>query len=167
MVAVVLTKVVVKMGGRSFLSRALPLAFAVCLLACSRGNVYVCYHHVPSGGWDKNDTLTYDVPPLPSGRYREEVGLRIDRSYPFTSLSLVVKHIVLPSGYVHYDTLTCRLVDNNGKFRGQGVSLYQHTFHLNTLQLHDGDSLHVSIKHNMKREVMQGVSDVGIRLDRE
>ena len=51
--------------------------------------------------------------------------------------------------------------------RGQGVSYYQQTFHLNTIRLHEGDSLHINIKHNMKREVMLGVSDIGFRIDEE
>ena len=81
--------------------------------------------------------------------------------------ALVVKQTILPSGYVHSDTLVCKLVDESGKFRGQGVSYYQQTFHLNTIRLHEGDSLHINIKHNMKREVMLGVSDIGFRIDEE
>lgn len=146
---------------------SLILAVAVVLVSCNRKNVYVKYQHVPTSGWDKNDTLTYDVSPLKAGRYREEVGVRIARSYPFMSLSLVVKQTILPSGYVHSDTLVCKLVDESGKFRGQGVSYYQQTFHLNTIRLHEGDSLHINIKHNMKREVMLGVSDIGFRIDKE
>ena len=140
---------------------------AVCMVSCNRKNVYIDYLHVPVTGWDKNDTLTYDVSPLKAGKYREVLGVRIDRSYPFMSLSLVVKQTILPSGYVHCDTLNCKLVDENGKFRGQGVSYYQQTFHLNTIRLHEGDSLHINIKHNMKREVMLGVSDIGFRIDKE
>ncbi len=146
---------------------ALMLAVAGGFSSCNRKNVYVGYQHVSTSGWDKNDTLCYDVAPVKAGSYREEVGVRIDRSYPFMTLSLVVKQTVLPSGYVHHDTLNCKLVDENGKFLGQGVSYYQQTFHLNTIRLHEGDSLHINIKHNMKREVMQGVTDIGFRIDRE
>ncbi len=155
------------MRRNDFLIIFFVLAVAVCIISCNRRNVYISYRHVPVSGWDKNDTLTYDVSPLKAGRYREVVGVRIDRSYPFMSLSLVVKQTILPSGYVHRDTLNCKLVDENGKFKGQGISFYQQTFHLNTIRLHEGDSLHINIKHNMKREVMNGVSDIGFRIDKE
>jgi len=155
------------MRRNDFLIIFFVLAVAVCMTSCNRKNVYISYQHVPVSGWDKNDTLTYDVSPLKEGRYREVVGVRITRSYPFMSLSLVVKQTILPSGYVHCDTLNCKLVDENGKFMGQGVSFYQQTFHLNTIRLHEGDSLHINIKHNMKREVMHGVSDIGFRIDEE
>lgn len=155
------------MRRNDFLIIFFVLAVAVCMTSCNRKNVYISYRHVPVSGWDKNDTLTYDVSPLKAGKYREVVGVRIDRSYPFMSLSLVVKQTILPSGYTHYDTLNCKLVDENGKYRGQGISFYQQTFHLNTIRLHDGDSLHINIKHNMKREVMNGVSDIGFRIDKE
>lgn len=143
------------------------LAVAAGLTSCNRKNVYVEYRNVPMKGWDKSDTLTFDLRPQKAGMYREEVGVRIDRSYPFTSLSLVVKQTILPSGYVHNDTLVVKLVDNNGNYLGQGISYYQQTFHLNTIRLHEGDSLHVMIKHNMRRELMDGIANVGFRVDRE
>ena len=154
-------------NSRWMLMIIVALAVMVGLASCDRSNVYVKYHNVPSRGWDRNDTLTFDVSSLKAGFYREEVGIRIDRSYPFMGLSLVVRQTVLPSGYVHTDTLTCKLVDKDGNYRGQGISYYQQTFHLNTIRLHDGDSLHITLRHNMRREVMDGIANVGFRIDRQ
>jgi hypothetical protein len=35
------------------------------------------------------------------------------------------------------------------------------------LQLQEGDSLHVVVRHNMKREILPGIFDVGIKLLKE
>ena len=62
------------------------------------------------------------------------------------------------------DTLSCKLVDADGTVQGEGVSFYQYRFHLCNMKLTQGDSLRVSIRHNMKREILPGIADVGVTL---
>ena len=143
------------------------LAVAIGLASCDRNTIYYHYEHAPIAGWEKNDSLSFDIPPVSAGLYREELGLRIDSDYPFMGLSLVIKQTILPSGYVHRDTLNCNLVDKDGNHKGTGISFYQYNVHVNTLRLQEGDSLHITVRHNMKREIMPGVADIGIRLDRQ
>ena len=40
-------------------------------------------------------------------------------------------------------------------------------FPVNDLQLNKGDSLHICVMHNMKREIMPGIADIGISLTRK
>jgi len=143
------------------------LAVAIGLASCDRKTIYYHYEHAPVEGWEKGDVLSFEVPPVSEGTYREEVGLRIDKSYPFLGLCLVMKQTILPSGYVHLDTLNCNLIDQDGNNKGPGLSYYQYSFHVNTLRLQEGDSLYITVKHNMKREMMPGIADVGIRLDKQ
>jgi len=145
----------------------LVFAAVLGLGSCDRKTAYYHYEHTPLAGWEKSDVLTFDVAPLGAGSYKEEVGVRIDDSFPFMSLSLVVRQTYLPSGYVHSDTVVCNLIDKRGFVKGTGISYYQYLFHINTIRLKDEDSLHITVKHNMKREVMSGISDIGIRLERE
>ena len=147
----------------------LGLIFTVAIgfTSCDRKTIYYHYEHAPVSGWEKNDVLSFYVSPVSEGTYREELGLRIDKSYPFMGLCLVIKQTILPSGYVHSDTLNCKLIDEDGNNKGPGLSYYQYNFHVNTLHLQEGDSLHITVKHNMKREIMPGISDIGIRLDRQ
>lgn len=145
------------------------LAVALMLVAsCSRKTVYSHYEHTPLLGWEKGDTLFFDVRPVSeSGTYREDVGLRLDGLYPFMSLQLTVEQTIQPLGHLRHDTLNCSLIDHGGLAKGDGVSYYQYNFHLTTLELNRGDSLHICVRHNMKREMLQGISDVGISLRRE
>ena len=143
------------------------LAVAMGFVSCDRRTVYFKYRHASVAGWEKNDTLTFDVPPLAAGSYREDLGLRIDDSYPFKGVCFVVKQTFLPSGYVHSDTVNCSLISNDGQKKGAGIGYSQYLFHINTLRVHEGDSLHICIRHNMKREIMPGIVDVGIRLEKQ
>lgn len=145
------------------------LMFAVALLglfpSCNRKTIYNHYEHTPIVGWEKNDTLTFDVSPVrDSGIYYEELRLRTNGQYPFKGLSLVVEQTVLPLAYTHHDTLSCTLVDDNSNVKGKGVTSYQYNFHLTNLRLNKGDSLHICVRHNMKREILRGVADVGLLL---
>jgi gliding motility-associated lipoprotein GldH len=147
------------------------LALAACLTvlmmfsACNNGMVFDHYEHTMLTGWDKIDTLCFPVPRLDrEGLYDVSLGLRVNNVYPFTGLTLLVKQSVSPSGKGRVDTVNCRLRTEQGKVIGQGVSYYQYNFHVSELHLQAGDSLSIKVVHNMKREVLPGISDVGIEV---
>lgn len=138
------------------------------MTACSRRTVYNSYEHTPLSGWEKNDTLIFDISPVSqAGKYYEEVGLRINTLYPFMGLSLVIDQTIYPLAYTHRDTLNCSLIDENATVKGKGVSYYQYNFHLTDVDLNKGDSMHICVRHNMKREILRGIADVGIMLRRK
>jgi len=152
------------------------------LTACKKQTVYNHYEHTPVAGWEKNDTLTFRIGPLKnSDEYIEEVGLRINGNYPFTGLDLIVEQKLLSTNKVaddidpafaafspsRSDTLTCSLIDNRGHAKGRGISHYQYLFHLTNLNMKKGDMLYVAIRHDMKREILPGISDIGIRLSQK
>lgn len=138
---------------------------ATLFAACSTDTVYDSYAHTSVSGWEKNDTLTFNIKPLAfAGTYSQYVGLRMTTAFPFTSISLIVEQQILPKGKLITDTIKCPITDIRGNFLGDGVSSYQYEFPLREVSLHRGDSLHVSIRHNMKREILPGVSDIGLKM---
>ncbi len=139
---------------------------ALCM-ACTEGKVYHHYDHTPIAGWEKVDTLTYNVPALAdSGLYATDLGLRINNSFPFMGLTLIVEQTVYPSHQRLIDTLNCKLMGQDGTAKGQGVSYYQYHFKVSQTLLHQGDSLHITVRHDMKREILPGISDIGIAVNK-
>lgn len=137
----------------------------VAMFSCDNNVVYHSYRHTIITGWEKNDTLSYSVPPLREpGRYRQSVGLRINNTYPFTSITLVVKQDIFPGKRSKTDTIKCQFSDAKGYRTGHGVNYYQYDFPLKDIDLRRGDSLQISIQHAMKREMLPGISDVGIKI---
>lgn len=139
---------------------------AVAMLASCTGNVvYDHYEHTPLAGWDKLDVLTFSVPRLShAGVCATTLGLRINGSYPYQGLTLIVDQKVLPSGVTTSDTINCTIFDDNGTVKGQGVTYYQYHYRVSERQLNEGDSLQITVRHDMRREVMPGISDVGIKI---
>lgn len=138
------------------------------LAACNRRLVYDKYQSTPVAGWEKNDTLSFSISPVDStASYEARLGLRVTDAYPFTALTLIVEQHVYPGGEVRVDTVQCQLADGRGNATGKGLSYHQYQFPVATVQLQHGDSIHVRVRHDMKREILPGVSDVGMSLRRE
>lgn len=143
---------------------AVTMAVAV-VAACTDGTVYHSYRHVRPAGWEKSDTLCFSVPRVKrGGRYSETVGLRTNGAFPFMSITLMVEQVVVPGNKVKTGMIKCELTDRNGNVKGYGVSSYQYEFKLADVNLNPGDSLNIRIWHNMKRETLSGISDVGVKI---
>lgn len=148
-------------------NKIIVILFAVALAStsCNRRTIFSHYEHTPTSGWEANDSLTFSLSPVRhDGLYEETVGLRISSAYPFMGLTLVVDQKVIPSGIRHLDTIHAHLINRDGTIQGHGISYFQYEFQLRRLQLNANDSLHFCIRHNMKREILPGVSDVGITI---
>ncbi len=146
----------------------LTVCLGMVLASCQDHIVYSHYESTSIKGWERNDTLSFDISPIQrTGNYEEAVGLRINGEYPFRSLNLIVKQMVAPSGKTYTDTLECHLVDELGHAHGNGINHIQYLFPLMTLKLDKDEALHVSIHHCMKREILPGILDVGLQLSRQ
>lgn len=138
---------------------------ALATLSACDSKVYDTYHHTPLAGWEKNDTLYYDVPRITrAGIYELTLGVRTNNAFPFMAITLIVDQTILPSRQTVSDTLDCQLVKSGGTYKEGGINYYEYTTHVRTLSLAPQDSLHITVRHDMKRDILPGVSDVGIAL---
>jgi gliding motility-associated lipoprotein GldH len=137
----------------------------VALCGCQQQVAYHGFRHIYEPGWDKTDTLHFDVSPVArDGNYRLDAELRIDKDFPFKQLTIEVEQTVYPSKEMFHHKIDCNLVSETGVIEGDGISYFQYQFFVQGLSLHQGDSVHISLTHNMKREIMPGISDVGVKL---
>ena len=154
------------MNRQIFVLLIILVTVASTLVSCNRSTIYSHYCHTSVVGWDKSDTLTFEVSPLKSdAELKSIIGIRVNDKYPFKALCLIVEQTIYPDKVVKSDTINCRLFEDDGKSRGRGVSCYQHVLHYNTHRLMKGDSLSIRVHHNMKREILPGISDIGITLE--
>ena len=152
------------MHNKSLILTGLFLA-TILLAACHEPTVYFHFEHTPENGWEKSDVLDFGISPMTQeGAYQEELALRISAGYPFMRLNLIVDQTIVPSGEVSRDTVDCKLTDELGNITGKGIGQYQYFFPIKPLHLQKGDSIHISIRHNMRREILPGITDVGIRV---
>lgn len=144
------------------------LAAAALLLltaSCEQRTVLHAYKPTAIEGWEKNDSLIFPVDSLPrTGRYNLMLGLRTTSAYPYQEVWIIVDTRLRQPRFEHSDTLHCQLVNAKGDIRGRGVSTYQYDFPLDAKYLLRGQRGQIRIHHMMKREILPGISDVGIEI---
>jgi gliding motility-associated lipoprotein GldH len=146
--------------------RLLAIAAVLVLYSsCDRQTLYHHYEPTSRDGWERSDTLLFTVTKAQKRAVvQREVELRVTKAYPFKNLHLVVEQTTLPQHQFRRDTINCMLTTSDGRIIGDGISLYQYRFPLSDISLNEGDSLCIHVSHDMKREILHGISDIGIRL---
>ena len=148
-----------------WLCLAFLITVALVTASCDRKTIYHHYEHTSLTGWEKGDTLFFSPKRMTqTAVIQRDVELRISDNYPFRSLNLIIEQTTLPSCHIRRDTLDCQFMTPDGKILGQGITLYQYRFRLPEVSLNEGDSLSISIYHNMRREILSGIADIGVRL---
>ncbi len=147
------------------------LSLCAVLASCREGRTAAFeYRPVPVEGWEAGDTLHFRVDTIrQGGSYRLSIGVRTSaaKPYPFRSIWLLIcQHRHNPEAFTR-DTLECRLANERGDALGNGTSLYTSTAAWQTVQLPEGSSADITVNHIMRRDMLQGVTDVGIKLERE
>ncbi len=145
--------------------------YCVCIvmgfISCDTNTPYYHYAHTPIDGWEKNDTLRYDVQPLKKGgEHQITVALRLNGAYPFRKLYLIMEQDIYPRLQYKTDTICFDVTSKEGRFTGNGISYYQYTVPVGREQFMENDSIHITIRHAMKRDILPGISDIGIKLER-
>lgn len=149
----------------SSLGILLVLTVALTIVGCNRKTVFSRYQSVDLSGWEQDDSLVFDVPPLETADiYAAEIGLRANSSYPFTSLTMIVEQRAPLSRIEKADTIELAMVNHEGISKGKGIGLLSYSYALPPLTLTKGDSLHVCVRHFMRRNPLPGVSNVGFTL---
>lgn len=135
------------------------------LTACNNNKVYDRYLEVEGEGWDKNEPITFGIDTLKeSGLYSLMLGLRVNEKFPFQNLQIVVDCTVFPSHQTVHDVMECKVTDKHGVMLGHGVSMFQYELPVRKQFYQKGDSISVIVRHNMKREILPGIIDIGVTL---
>ena len=73
-----------------------------------------------------------------------------------------MEQTILPRTEVVRDTVRCTIADEEGKLKSKGVTYHQYRFPVSVISLNQGDSIRITVHHCMKRDIMPGISDIGI-----
>lgn len=150
--------------------RAIVMAacMAVLAIACQWNRV-VYYHYEPvSDGWLDGDTMNFNLPVLEqAAHYQVSLEWRYTEAYPYRSLKLLVKNNLDDSLQWVSDTVTCFLRNENGIACGEGISaMYQLSVPLGEYASDGSQCASVHITHCMDTYSIEGLCDIGIKIER-
>lgn len=156
---------------KSLLKNSILSLFSACLLtACNEHTVYHSYQSLPNEEWGKSDTLSFQIPITDSvpTTLRLFAEVRNSIEYPYHDLHLFISQNLQDSTVWRTDTIAFCLADSTGRWTGHGWgSIYQsETFITSVRPLHPANYT-IKIMSGMKDEKLQGLSDVGIRIEKQ
>lgn len=147
----------------------LPVMLLLAACSFNHNTVYYSYLHTPGKGWARKDTLVFPVTVRDSLKpYKVRVEIRNQAFYPYEDLYLFISHNTEDSAIFITDTIRYMLADKSGKWVGTGLgTLFQNSFpYYRFIPLHPGKYT-FKVTHGMKDEALQGITDIGLKVDRE
>ncbi len=149
---------------------AVAIIAAAAFTSCFDRTIHFEYKGTKIDGWNREDTVAFSIHSIEEASYYvEELGIRANNQYPFAKLHLKVRQEIISTNDTTHrqlfeDAVQLPIYDDHGESVGTGVNLRQYKIPLKTLRLQAGDSLQVSICHDMRDDDICGISDVGFRL---
>lgn len=155
---------------KSLLRNSLFCLLYVCFTAaCNENTVYHSYQSLPEEGWKKSDTLSFQLPITDSipTTVRLFAEVRNRTNYPYHELHLLINQNLQDSIVWKSDTITIQLADSTGRWTGKGWgSIYQSEIFIKSVRpLHAGN-YKLQIISEMQDDILQGINDVGIRIEK-
>ena len=136
--------------------------------ACNENTLYHSYQSIPREGWNRNDTLVFNVPIADSLTVLHlSAEVRNESNYPYRNLYLTVSQNLEDSTTWKTDTLLFVLANKDSKWIGTGWgSLFQSDLPVRDIATRHSGNYKIRVTHGMKDDTLKGISDIGIKIER-
>ncbi len=150
------------------MNKILVISFFALLLTGCKGSFFESYQKVNPSGWDKDSLLAFNVEITDTLQaYNMYLNIRNQGSYEFSNLWLFVD-IVAPDSTALRDTIEITLAQPDGTWLGKGTSgIYQLQlpYRKNIIFPYSGE-YSITIEQAMRSEKLEGIQNIGIKIDK-
>ena len=164
-----LPKMTNRLKNRNLCLKGIILLFVASLLsACDKQTVYHSFQSLPTEGWLREDTLSFDVKVTDSlTYYKLSLEVRNRSNYPYQNLPLSICYTIADSIPSPTDTIQLILADKEGIWKGDGWGgLYQTAVSAGSVQIGKPGTYLFKVAYTLPDERLQGINDIGIKLKR-
>jgi len=137
-------------------------------VSCDRSKVFDLYLEVDSHGWQATDTIDFEfeIDSQENIYYNALISLRNNNDYSYANIFFFVD-VEYPNGLHRTDTLQYMLAAPDGKWLGSGVGEIKY----NLLKFKENETMQsglykYKIVHGMRDDVLIGIEDIGLRIER-
>ncbi len=138
------------------------------LTSCDSSRMYDEYQNIPEMTWHKDSVIAFDVPVTDTKKnHHILIQVRHNTDYPYSNLWLFIE-VTQPDGQVLSDTLEIALAEPSGRWLGKGNGSLRtiHQAFRQQIYFPVSGSYRFTLQQGMRDEWLQGVHDVGIRIER-
>ncbi len=152
--------------------KILKISIFVIILAiifsCQHNGNFEEYKKVDPSGWQQDSIaeFTFDIHDT-KAIYNLTVNVRNTGDYPYSNIWMFVD-IAAPDNSMVRDTVEFQMALANGKWVGKGAGgIFSCRFpYRNNVFFPTEGTYRLKIKHGMRNDILKGISDVGIRIDK-
>ena len=146
----------------------LCLSLIANLVSCDRKRVFESYYELDKKGWHKDSVVVFNVQLTDTIKnHNLYVNIRNKGTYAYSNLWLFLS-IGSPDGALRTDTVEFTLAEPSGKWKGSGVGgLHDnHILYKKSVYFPHKGNYTFSIKQGMRDNVLEGIRDIGIRIEK-
>lgn len=151
-----------------FLLRFFVIAVAAGVISCTPAQVFDKYKTIPDAKWHKDSLVVFSVPVTDSlQNHNLLLNVRNETDYNYSNLWLFVQ-IEQPDGELLKDTFQIILAEPSGKWLGDGIGKLKtrETIFRRNVYFPVTGEYTVKIQHGMREEILHGIHDVGLRIEK-
>ncbi|MBP5393529.1 MAG: gliding motility lipoprotein GldH [Bacteroidaceae bacterium] len=146
--------------------RALWFSMGLFLAACNKSTLLHSYKPLPLEGWDRRDTICFDLPQVQKDIDATlYIGLRTKAYIGIQNVALAVELTDETAGICLCDTVHYPLTDAEGYTLTRGVNTHQYETQQLPFYLKKGEQGTIRIHHLMANETLTGITEVGIKIE--
>ncbi len=141
--------------------------FTALIISCDKQVVFEKNKRIPGAIWNKNHILEFPVEITDTITPKNIlINLRNLNTYPLTNLFLFIT-VTSPDGLYNRDTIQYFLAEPSGKWVGKGFgNLWSNRFRYKTNVRFPVTGIYqFKIEQAMRFDDLEGISDVGIRIE--
>lgn len=145
------------------------IAIIITMVSCGNNKLYDESVVIPDAKWDNKNIPYFDVTVDDTlTDYAFYLNIRHLENYRYSNL-YVFMHTEFPNGNVTHDTIECTFAYPDGKWMGKGSGTIRSAKILLNPALRfplKGD-YHFQIEQAMREEVLKGITDIGICVEKQ
>jgi len=153
---------------KQFFSYFICLYLIASLASCDRKRVFESYRELDKKGWNKDSVVVFNAIIKDTIRnHNLYVNIRNKGTYPYSNIYLFLT-IGSPGGTSRTDTVEFTLAEPSGRWKGSGIGgLHDNQIlYKNSVSFPRKGKYTFQIKQGMRDNVLQGIRDVGIRIEK-
>jgi gliding motility-associated lipoprotein GldH len=145
------------------------LLMAIAISSCQSPVVFQQHQSLPASQWEQDNSLIFQAVINDTTSLHElYLDVRNTINYPYRNLFIFLD-IEFPEGIVVRDTIECILADRRGQWTGSGFgTIRSNRFLFRDQVWFPQQGTYIFTLHQaMRDQVLEGIADIGIRIERK
>ena len=147
----------------------LTLLIILFLGSCDSKRFFEENKSIEKKTWNSSNKFRFNVLINGTGStYSFFINVRNTGDYPFRNIFLFLQ-TTFPDGHIARDTIECTLADNEGRWLGSGISdvKFNRLLFQKGVRFPQKGNYIFELEQGMRIRDLKGISDIGIRLEKE